>query len=109
MDSNSNIPVGMDVGTTFSAASMISNGKIEAPISINDNGIGGAIYPSVFRWMPIDQIVIGEQALNGMIKDPEHTIFDTKRCIGLKLITNFNYVLIFLCFFNNAMHTDIVI
>ena len=73
--------IGIDLGTTFSCIGVWQNGKVE----IIPNEMGERITPSYVSFSGEDRY-IGEGAKSLVVKNPENTIFDSKRLIG----RNFN-------------------
>lgn len=69
--------IGIDLGTTNSEVAFQYNGKIE----IIQNGDDG-IVPSVVGLDENDAIIVGRQALNQAIIEPERTILSIKRAMG---------------------------
>ena len=73
------IIVGIDLGTTNSLAAFINpDGK---PQVINDTG-KGVLVPSVIHFQPEDGIIVGNEAKEYLISDPQNTIFSVKRLLG---------------------------
>ena len=79
-----NIIAGMDIGTTFSAAAMVINGRFESPQDIRNRSMH-TVVPSIFHINSDKNVIIGESARKYIKKDPTHTYLDTKRCIGVPL------------------------
>ncbi len=73
--------IGIDLGTTFSCIGVWQNGKVE----IIPNEMGERTTPSYVSFSGEDRY-IGEGAKALVVKNPENTIFDSKRLIG----RNFN-------------------
>ena len=71
------IGVGIDLGTTFSAVTVQTPGKVEP---MNFPGIGPQC-PSAILWQPDGQHLIGQAALNAAFKDPERLYTHFKRAI----------------------------
>ena len=75
------LAIGIDLGTTYSCAAVLINEKVE----IIPNEIGENITPSVVSFVD-DGVLVGEQTLNQLIKNPKKTIYSIKRLMG----KNFN-------------------
>jgi len=71
-------PVGIDLGTTLSAISVIEGGK---PKIIN-SAEGSRLTPSVVAFTKDGQRLVGQVAKRQAILNPEHTIYSTKRFVG---------------------------
>ena len=74
-----NMPIGIDLGTTFSCVAVWQNGKVE----VIPNEQGNTINPSVVSFDK-GQILIGEEAKRHLTSNPKNTIYDAKRLIGRK-------------------------
>ena len=75
----STVPIGMDVGTTYSCVGAWLNGKVE--IIANDQG--NRTMPSYVSFTNEERI-IGEGAKAMVSTNPTNTVFDAKRLIGKK-------------------------
>jgi len=77
----SNVCIGVDLGTTFSAVGIWKNDRIE--MICNDQG--NRITPSYVAFSAdSSERLIGDAAKNQMMMDPVNTVFDAKRLIGRK-------------------------
>ena len=78
------LAVGIDLGTTYSCVAVLRNGKVE--IIQNENGHN--LTPSIVSFVEegTERALVGEDALNQIIKNPKKTIYSIKRLIG----RNFN-------------------
>lgn len=73
------IIVGIDLGTTNSLVAFINpEGK---PQVINDTG-KGVLVPSVVHFQPDGSVIVGNEAKEYLITDPQNTIFSIKRLLG---------------------------
>jgi molecular chaperone HscA len=73
------IIVGIDLGTTNSLVAFIDPDK--NPKVINDMG-KGVLVPSVVHFDTTGGIMVGNEAKNYLITDPQNTIFSVKRLLG---------------------------
>src|SRR3954451_5885974 len=73
--------VGIDLGTTFSLAAYVENGR---PVVVRDAS-GVALVPSVISFHPDGTVLVGTAARERALSDPEHTIFSVKRLMGRTL------------------------
>ncbi|EKE41794.1 heat shock protein70, hsp70A2, putative [Entamoeba nuttalli P19] len=74
---NSDVIIGIDLGTTFSAVGIYRDSGVE--IIANDQG--NRITPSVVAFTD-HEILVGEAARNQITENPKNTIFEIKRLIG---------------------------
>lgn len=73
------IIVGIDLGTTNSLVAFINPDK--NPQVINDAG-KGVLVPSVVHFGPTGDVLVGNEAKEFLITDPQNTIFSVKRLLG---------------------------
>ncbi|HJZ93045.1 MAG TPA: molecular chaperone DnaK [Gemmataceae bacterium] len=73
--------VGIDLGTTFSLAGYVRDGR---PVVVRDE-TGNALVPSVISFHPDGTVLVGTAARERALADPEHTIFSVKRLMGRTL------------------------
>src|SRR5580704_6034892 len=73
--------VGIDLGTTFSLAAFVENGR---PVVVRD-AAGVALIPSAISFHDDGTVLVGSAARARALSDPEHTIFSVKRLMGRTL------------------------
>lgn len=73
------IIVGIDLGTTNSLVAFI--GPDGHPQVINDTG-KGVLVPSIVHFQPDGSVIVGNEAKEYLISDPQNTIFSVKRLLG---------------------------
>jgi molecular chaperone DnaK len=73
--------VGIDLGTTFSLAAYVKDGR---PVVVRDEA-GNALVPSVISFHADGTVLVGTAARDRALSDPEHTIFSVKRLMGRTL------------------------
>jgi Fe-S protein assembly chaperone HscA len=73
--------VGIDLGTTFSLAAYVKDGR---PVVVRDEA-DNALVPSVISFHPDGTVLVGTAARERALADPEHTIFSVKRLMGRTL------------------------
>jgi Fe-S protein assembly chaperone HscA len=73
--------VGIDLGTTFSLAAYVENGR---PVVVRD-AAGVALVPSCISFHDDGTVLVGTAARERALSDPEHTIFSVKRLMGRTL------------------------
>jgi len=71
------LAVGIDLGTTFSCIAVLRNNKVE----IIPNEEGENITPSVVTFTD-EGVLVGEQTINQLIRNPKKTIYSIKRLMG---------------------------
>ena len=78
------LAVGIDLGTTYSCVEVLRNRKVE--IIPHENGYN--LTPSIVSFVQDGKegVLVGEDTLNQLIKNPKKTIYSIKRLIGC----NFN-------------------
>ena len=77
MEKYEDLPIGIDLGTTFSCIGVYRNGGVE----IIPNEKGDRTTPSVVSFLDND-IYVGEQTEYKRLKDPKNKIYAVKRIIG---------------------------
>lgn len=71
--------VGIDLGTTNSLVAYIKDGQAEAVKGKNGKS---TLVPSVIHFNPEGKIIVGDAAKEKLISDPENTIYSVKRLMG---------------------------
>ena len=74
--------IGIDLGTSNSAAAVIEGGKPVIIPSAEGNSIGGKAFPSVVAFTKDGQRLIGEPARRQATTNPNRTIIAAKRKMG---------------------------
>ena len=74
--------LGIDLGTTNSAAAIMEAGRPIIIPSAEGPTIAGKMFPSVIAFTKDDQLLVGEPALRQAVTNPEGTIFEIKRKMG---------------------------
>jgi len=81
--------IGIDLGTTNSAAAVVMGGKPVIIPSAEGATIGGKMFPSVVAFTKDGQVLVGEPARRQAATNPERTIVAIKRKMG----TNYKVVI----------------
>ena len=71
------LAIGIDLGTTFSCIAVLRNNMVE----IIPNEEGENLTPSVVTFTD-EGVLVGEQTLNQLIRNPKKTIYSIKRLMG---------------------------
>ncbi len=74
--------LGIDLGTTNSAAAMMEAGRPIIVPSAEGQTIAGKMFPSVVAFTEDGQLLVGEPAKRQAVTNPEATIFEIKRKMG---------------------------
>lgn len=74
--------IGIDLGTTNSAAAIFEGGRATAIPSAEGPTMAGKMFPSVVAFTKDGQLLIGESAKRQAAANPEGTIFEIKRKMG---------------------------
>jgi len=74
--------IGIDLGTSNSAAAVLIGGKPVIIPAAEGTTIGGKAFPSVVAFTKDGQILVGEPARRQAITNPEGTVFNIKRKMG---------------------------
>ena len=76
------VVLGIDLGTSRSAAAAMIDGKIQLVSSSNDNSADAKPFPSVVSFLDDGSCLIGKEALEQSSYNPNGTIFNVKRKMG---------------------------
>jgi molecular chaperone DnaK len=74
--------IGIDLGTSNSAAAAMIGGKPTIIQAAEGTSIGGKAFPSVVAFTKDGQLIVGEPARRQMISNPEGTVIAAKRKMG---------------------------
>ena len=74
--------LGIDLGTTNSAAAVVIGGKPTIIPSAEGTTVAGKMFPSVVAFTKDGQLLVGEPARRQAITNPEGTIREIKRKMG---------------------------
>ncbi|HOV14872.1 MAG TPA: Hsp70 family protein, partial [Spirochaetota bacterium] len=72
--------IGIDLGTTNSCAAYFDNGKV----NVIPNSSGNRVTSSIISFDNKNAVLVGEQAKNLFISNPQNTITNIKRKMGSK-------------------------
>ncbi len=75
----SNLIIGIDLGTTNSLVACIKEGN---PICVSDSQGKNTLVPSVLHFAENGKILVGDAARQKLVIDPENTIYSVKRLMG---------------------------
>ncbi len=74
--------IGIDLGTTNSAAAMFEAGRPTVIPSAEGPTVAGKMFPSVVAFTQDGQLLVGEPAKRQVVTNPDGTIFEIKRKMG---------------------------
>lgn len=74
--------IGIDLGTSNSAAAALIGGKPTIIQAVEGASIGGKSFPSVVAFSKDGQLMVGEPARRQMLSNPEGTVIAAKRKMG---------------------------
>ncbi|MEM3160976.1 MAG: molecular chaperone DnaK [Nitrososphaera sp.] len=74
--------IGIDLGTSNSAAAAMIGGKPTIIQAAEGTSVGGKAFPSVVAFTRDGQLIVGEPARRQMISNPEGTVIAAKRKMG---------------------------
>ena len=80
--------LGIDLGTTNSAAAIYEGGRGTVIPSSEGPTMAGKMFPSVVAFTKDEQLLIGEPAKRQATANPEGTIFEIKRKMGTNYKAN---------------------
>lgn len=85
---HSDIIIGIDLGTTNSLVAYVKDGEA---ITVRDADGKNALVPSILHFKGDKKIVVGTEAREKLISEPQNTIFSVKRLMGksYKDVANF--------------------
>ncbi len=75
----SDIIVGIDLGTTNSLVAYIKDGTA---VAVKEKNGKSTLVPSIIHFAAHGEIVVGDAAKEKLISDPQHTIYSVKRLMG---------------------------
>lgn len=76
--------IGIDLGTSNSAASVMEAGKPVIIPAAEGASLGGKAFPSYVAFTKEGQLLVGEPARRQAVTNPEGTVFEAKRKMGTK-------------------------
>ena len=74
--------IGIDLGTSNSAASVMIGGKPTIIQAAEGTSVGGKAFPSYVAFTKDGQLLVGEPARRQMVTNPEGTVMAAKRTMG---------------------------
>jgi len=74
--------IGIDLGTSNSAASVMIGGKPTIIQAAEGTSVGGKAFPSYVAFTKDDQLLVGEPARRQMVTNPEGKDIAAKRKMG---------------------------
>jgi molecular chaperone DnaK len=82
--------IGIDLGTSNSAASVMEAGKPVIIPAAEGASIGGKAFPSYVAFTKEGELLVGEPARRQAVTNPEGTVFEAKRKMGTTFRYNIN-------------------
>jgi len=82
--------IGIDLGTSNSAASVMEAGKPVIIPSAEGASVGGKAFPSYVAFTKEGQLLVGEPARRQAVTNPDGTVFEVKRKMGTSFKYNIN-------------------
>ncbi|NLI10898.1 MAG: Hsp70 family protein, partial [Elusimicrobia bacterium] len=74
--------IGIDLGTSNTAAAVMEGGKVTIIPSAEGTSVGGKAFPSYVAFTKDGQMLVGEPARRQAVANPEGTVFAFKRKMG---------------------------
>ena len=74
--------IGIDLGTSNSAAAVIEGGRATIVPSAEGTSLGGKAFPSYVAFTKDGQMLVGEPARRQAVSNPENTVYGIKRKMG---------------------------
>jgi len=74
--------IGIDLGTTNSAAAVFEGGRATVIPSVEGPSMAGKMFPSVVAFTKDGQLLVGDPARRQATANPEGTVFEIKRKMG---------------------------
>jgi molecular chaperone DnaK len=74
--------IGIDLGTSNSAAAIMEGGKGTIVPSAEGTSVGGKAFPSYVAFTKDNQMLVGEPARRQAVTNPEGTLYAFKRKMG---------------------------
>src|SRR5215213_155626 len=72
--------VGVDLGTTNSLIAVI-HPESKKPVVLKEHD-GNALVPSVIYFNESGSVIVGDEAKNKLVTEPQNTVFSVKRLMG---------------------------
>lgn len=82
--------IGIDLGTSNSAASVMEAGKPVIIPAAEGASVGGKAFPSYVAFTKEGELLVGEPARRQAVTNPEGTVFEAKRKMGTTFRYNIN-------------------
>lgn len=76
--------IGIDLGTSNSAASVMEGGKAVIIPAAEGASLGGKAFPSYVAFTKEGELLVGEPARRQAVTNPDGTVFEAKRKMGTK-------------------------
>lgn len=79
IEKESELIVGIDLGTTNSLVAFMKEGQAEA---VKDKAGKSALVPSIVHFTADQSVIVGDEAREKLVADPANTIYSVKRLMG---------------------------